>query len=102
MSDPIHKGLIHAFDEKGRPCGRYQEEHPGAEVTDGKTGTTIFLRADGAHDVELNLWGMKSYPMEEGEDGWWTAEITGIEKGFHYYNYIVNSANTVDCNAPVG
>ena len=40
--------------------------------------------------------------MEEGEDGWWTAEVTGIEKGFHYYNYIVNSANTVDCNAPVG
>lgn len=62
----------------------------------------IYLRADGAHDVELNLWGMKSYPMEEGEDGWWTAEVTGIEKGFHYYNYIVNSANTVDCNAPVG
>lgn len=103
MSDPIHKGLIHAFDEKGRPCGRYREEHPGAEVTDGKTGTARFyLRADGAHDVELNLWGMKSYPMEEGEDGWWTAEVTGIEKGFHYYNYIVNSANTVDCNAPVG
>ena len=70
MSDPIHKGLIHAFDEKGRPCGRYREEHPGAEVTDGKTGTARFyLRADGAHDVELNLWGMKSYPMEEGEDG---------------------------------
>ncbi len=103
MSDPIHKGLIHAFDEKGRPCGRYREEHPGAEVTDVKAGTARFyLRADGAHDVELNLWGMKSYPMEEGEDGWWTAEITGIEKGFHYYNYIVNSANTVDCNAPVG
>ena len=103
MSDPIHKGLIHAFDEKGRPCGRYREEHPGAEVTDVKTGTARFyLRADGAHDVELNLWGMKSYPMEEGEDGWWTAEITGIEKGFHYYNYVVNGANTVDCNAPVG
>lgn len=103
MFDPIYKGLIHAFDEKGRPCGRYRDEHPGAEVTDPKTGTARFwLRAGDAKTAEINLWGMQRYPMQKAEGDWWSTEISGIEKGFHYYSCVINGVEVVDSNAPVG
>lgn len=103
MFDPIYKGLIHAFDEKGRPCGRYRDEHPGAEIVDSKKGIARFwVRAQEAKTVEINLWGMQRFPLERAEEGWWSAEISGIEKGFHYYQCVINGVEVVDSNAPVG
>lgn len=103
MFDPIYKGLVHAFDEKGRPCGRYRDEHPGAEIVDAKCGKARFwVRAAEAKTVEINLWGMRRFPLERAKEGWWSAEISGIEKGFHYYQCVINGVEVVDSNAPVG
>lgn len=103
MFDPIYKGLVHAFDEKGRPAGKYKDEHCGAEVVDAKAGKARFwIRAQGAKTVEADIWGMGCFAMEQGEDDWWTCEVTGIEKGFHYYGIKVNGVDVLDGNAPVG
>ena len=104
MFDPTYKGLIFDFDEKGRPNGRYYDEHPGVEVLDVKTGTARFMfKAADAKTLEIDIWGMKKYPMEkEADSDWWSVTVTGIEKGFHYYSCFVNGVDTVDANAPVG
>lgn len=103
MFDPIYKGLVLAVDEKGQPAGRYRDEHPGSEVLDVKAGRARFwFRAAGAKSVEADIWGMGQFPMEKGEDDWWSCEVQGIEKGFHYYGIKVNGVDVVDGNAPVG
>ena len=103
MFDPIYKGLIFDFDEKGRPAGRYKDEHSGNEIVDVKTGTARFwYRTSGAKTVVVDIWGMGRFPMELDAEGWWTCEVSGIEKGFHYYGLIVNGAEVVDTNAQVG
>ena len=103
MFDPIYKGLIFDVDEKGRPAGRYKDEHCGAEVTDAAKGTARFwYRCKDAKTVVVDLWGMGRFSMEPAGDDWWTCEVSAIEKGFHYYGLIVNGAEVVDTNAPVG
>lgn len=103
MFDPIYKGLILAVDEKGRPAGKYRDEHCGAQVLNAAEGRARFwLRADGAETVEVDIWGMGGFAMGQASDGWWTCEVTGIEKGFHYYGIRVNGVDVLDGNAPVG
>lgn len=103
MFDPIYKGLILAVDEKGRPAGRYRDEHCGVEVSDAAAGKATFrFRAEGARTVEAEIWGMGCFAMEKGEDSWWNCEVEGIEKGFHYYGIKVNGVDVLDGNAPVG
>lgn len=102
MFDPIYKGLILAVDEKGRPAGRYRDEHPGVEIADVKNGCARFwYRAAAAKKVEIDIDGRR-HEMTKGEDDWWCVEISGIEKGFHYYCCVVNGTEVVDGNAPVG
>ena len=103
MFDPIYKGLVHAFDEKGRPAGKYKDEHCGAEVVDAAEGKARFwIRAKGAKTVEADIWGMGCFALEPAEEDWWTCEVKGIEKGFHYYGIKVNGVDVLDGNAPVG
>ncbi len=103
MFDPIYKGLIFDFDEKGRPAGRYKDEHRGNEIVDVASGTARFwYRTSGAKTVQVDIWGMGRFPMEQDTEGWWTCEVSGIEKGFHYYGLIVNGTEVVDTNAQVG
>lgn len=104
MFDPIYKGLIFDFDEKGRPAGRYFDDHHGVDIVDVKSGTALFyVKAPGAKSVEVDIWGMKKFPLKLTEGGeWWSGEVSGIEKGFHYYWCVVNGVNVVDANAPVG
>lgn len=104
MFDPVYKGLIFDFDEAGRPAGRYFDDHHGAEIIDAKTGKARFwFKAKDAKTVEVDIWGMDKFSFaKDGDSEWWTAEVEGIEKGFHYYWLVVNGVNTVDANAPVG
>lgn len=103
MFDPIYKGLVHAVDEKGRPAGKYKDEHCGAEVVDAAEGKVRFwIRAQGAKTVEADIWGMKRFSMKEAGEGWWSCEVSGVEKGFHYYGILVNGVDVLDGNAPVG
>lgn len=104
MFDPIYKGLIFDFDEKGRPAGRYFDDHHGVEIIDSSTGTARFwFKSKDAKSVEIDIWGMDKFSMaKESDSEWWTVEVKGIEKGFHYYWCVVNGVNTVDANAPVG
>ncbi len=104
MFDPVYKGLIFDFDEKGRPAGRYFDEHPGVEVLDSKTGTARFMyKAGAAKTVEVDIWGMRKFAMEkEADSDWWSVTVSGIEKGFHYYSCVINGVEAVDANAPVG
>ena len=91
MFDPVYKGLIHEVDEKGRPAGRYQDEHSGVEIVDSKSGRAVFrYKAPGAKTVEIDIWGMGRFAMKQGEDNWWNCTVSGIEKGFHYYGCVVN------------
>ncbi|HKM35707.1 MAG TPA: alpha/beta hydrolase-fold protein [Lachnospiraceae bacterium] len=104
--DPINKGLVLAVDEKGRPAGRYVDVHPGVEIT-GKGEATFWMQAKDASSVEVDIWGMGRFPMKlaegkEGEDGLWTATVSGIEPGFHYHGYLVNKTYVVNPDAPVG
>ena len=101
--DPIYKGVIFEFDEKGQPNGRYVDVKPGVQVI--APGTAVFrIPAEGAKSVELDLWGMGRFPMtlEEGQSRIWTVTVKDIEPGFHYHNYYVNGAMTVNVDAPVG
>jgi len=104
MFDPVYKGLILAVDEKGRPAGRYRDEHPGAEILDVEKGCVRFwFRGGGARSVEIDVWGVKKFPMTREKDGdWWSVTAEGIEKGFHYYGCVVNGVDVTDPNAPVG
>lgn len=103
MFDPVYKGLILAVDEQGRPAGRYRDQHCGVEVTDPGSNTARFwFRAEGAKTVEADIWGMGVFALEKGSDGWWNCQVTGIEKGFHYYGIRVNGVDVLDGNAPVG
>lgn len=103
MFEPVYKGLIHEVDEKGRPAGRYKDEHPGVEIVDSKSGSaTFWFRAPGAKTVEIDIWGMGRFAMKQGEDNWWSCVVSNIEKGFHYYGCIVNGVDVVDGNAQVG
>ncbi|MCQ2522886.1 MAG: enterochelin esterase [Lachnospiraceae bacterium] len=104
MFDPIYKGLIFDFDEAGRPAGRYFDDHHGVEIIDSKEGKARFyIKAGNAKTVEVDIWGMDKFSLaKEADSDWWTAEVSGIEKGFHYYWSVINGVNTVDANAPVG
>lgn len=104
MFDPIYKGLIFDFDKEGRPAGRYFDDHHGVEIVDSKNGTVKFnVKAEGAKDVSIDIWGVKKISLSPtGEKDWWSATVSGIEKGFHYYWCVVNGVNVVDANAPVG
>ena len=103
MFDPIYKGLILAVDEAGRPAGKYKDEPCGYRILDAATGRAGFwFRSKEAESVTVDIWGMKPAPMTKGEDDWWTCEVEGIEKGFHYYGLKVNGVDVVDGNAPVG
>ncbi len=102
MFDPIYKGLIFAKDEQGRPAGRYRDEHPGVQVLDSGEGRAKFMfRAGDAKSVDISL--RDRFPMtREADSDWWSVEVSGIEKGFHYYSCLVNGVDVVDGNAPVG
>lgn len=103
MADPVYKGLILAVDEKGRPAGRYRDEHCGVQVSDVSEGKAVFwFRAPGARTVEAEIWGMGRFGLTKESEGWWTGEVAGIEKGFHYYGIRVNGVTVLDGNAPVG
>lgn len=103
MFDPIYKGLIFAFDEQGRPAGKYVDEPCGAQILDSKTGKVRFwFRSKDAKTIEVDIWGNAPAAMTKGENDWWSVELTGIEKGFHYYGIKVNGVDVVDSNAPVG
>ena len=103
MFDPIYKGVIFEVDEKGQPAGRYRDDPIGSEVTDVTEGKAVFrFRGADAKTVEADIWGMGSFSMTKGEGGWWSCEVSGIEKGFHYYGIKVNGVDVTDGNAPVG
>lgn len=104
MFDPIYKGLIFDFDEKGRPAGRYFDDHHGAEVIDASKGIARFwFKSKDAKSVEIDIWGMSKFAMtREADSEWWNVTVNGVEKGFHYYWCVVNGVNVVDANAPVG
>ena len=104
--DPIDKGLIFEFDEKGQPNGRYIDVPPGERVMG--SGKAVFrIPAKGAKTVEIDIWGMGRFPLapertETEETGFWMGEVSGIEPGFHYYTCIVNGTAVVNPDAPVG
>lgn len=103
MFDPVYKGVIFATDAKGNPAGKYVDEHCGVELADTQSGCVRFwYRAPEARLVEACIWGMEAAPMEKTEGGFWTCEVSGVEKGFHYYGIRVNGVDVVDSNAPVG
>ena len=105
MFDPIYKGLILRVDEQGRPAGKYKDIHPGVEL--GEDGVaTFWLEAAGAKKVEVDIWGVGRFPLApsngEGEEGLWSATVSQIPQGFHYYTYFVNGTMTVNSNAQIG
>lgn len=105
MFDPIYKGLILRVDEQGRPAGKYKDIHPGVEL--GEDGVaTFWLEAAGAKKVEVDIWGVGRFPLApsngEGEEGLWSATVSQIPQGFHYYTYFVNDTMTVNSNAQIG
>lgn len=105
MFDPIYKGLIFLVDEQGRPAGKYKDIHPGVEiVSDGVAN--FWLEAAGAKKVEVDIWGVGKFTLApatgEGEEGLWTATVSEIPQGFHYYTYFVNDTMTVNMNAQIG
>lgn len=103
MFDPIYKGVIFAVDEEGNPAGRYYDDHCGVEIVDSSKGCARFyFKSPEAKTVAVNIWGMDLFDMEKQEDGWWSLEVSGIEKGFHYYSIKVNGVDVVDGNAPIG
>ncbi len=105
MFDPIYKAVIFLVDEKGRPAGKYRDTHRGVELA-GDGVARFYLQAEGAKKVEVDIWGVGRYalaPVEDGVDkGLWTAEVTGIPQGFHYYTYFVNDTMTINSNAQIG
>lgn len=101
--DPIYKGLIREVDEKGQPNGRYPDVAPGEEVI--APGTAVFrMRAKGAENVEIDIWGMGCFPLTltDAQEGIWTGTVSGIEHGFHYYTCLVNGTMVVNPDAPAG
>lgn len=104
--DPIYKKVLFAFDEKGRPAGRYAETPMGVEIlSEGKA--RFNLLAPGAEKVEVDIYGTGHFPLEksqgkEGEEGYWSVTVSGIAPGFHYHEYYINGTLTINPAAPVG
>ena len=101
--DPINRGLRPEVDDQGRPAGRYPLVPKGACAT-GDGRARFCLHAAGAQTVEVNILGMGRFPLkaQEGEEGYWSAEVDGIEPGFHYHEYYVNGTLVLNPDAPVG
>ena len=57
------------------------ERHFGAEPT--TEGTSFRLWAPAAKRVDLRL-EENSYPLQRGQDGWFSADIAGVEAGARY------------------
>ncbi|MDP4090400.1 MAG: alpha/beta hydrolase-fold protein [Bacillota bacterium] len=98
--DPVNRQLIYAFDENGKPAGRYKEVRSGVEVN--KEGTVRFnFIAPNAHKVEVSIFGMAPIELKK-KDEYWEAEVSDIEPGFHYHDYIVDGSIAISQSAPAG
>lgn len=98
--DPVNRQLIFDVDENGNPAGRYKEVRSGVEVN--KEGTVRFnFIAPNAHKVEVSVFGMQPIELKKN-DNYWEAEVSNIEPGFHYHDYIVDGSIAISQSAPVG
>ncbi len=98
--DSVNRQLIFDADEYGNPAGRYKEVRSGVEVN--KEGTVRFnFIAKNAHKVEVSVFGMPHVELKKN-DMYWEAEVSNIEPGFHYHDYIVDGSVAISQSAPVG
>lgn len=106
FSNPVHKQVIFAFDEKGNPAGRYRDIPKGVEIT-GIGEATFWFFAPLAKTVEVDVFGKERFSLHRafgdlGEEGYWTGTLKGIVPGFHYHDYYVNGTQVVNPMAAVG
>ena len=53
------------------------------------------IAAPDARSVLLDIGGVK-YPMTKGEDGFWVGDSDPQDKGFHYYQLVIDGAQVPD------
>lgn len=98
--DPVNRQLIFDVDEHGNPAGRYKEVRSGVEVN--KEGSVRFnFIAPDAHKVELSVLGMPPIELKKN-DLCWEVEVSNIEPGFHYHDYIVDGSIAINQSASLG
>jgi enterochelin esterase family protein len=56
------------------------------------------ISAPSAQSVALDLGGTK-YPLTKGDNGLWTGDSKPQDEGFHYYQIVVDGAQTPDPNS---
>lgn len=102
--DPVHKQLVLATDKDGNPAGRYAPKPLGAAVLEN--GDVEFhYYAPNAVNVQVRgtgaTMGPAAHDMVKGGDGYWTAVVSGIGIGFHYYEYVVDGNHLCTDLAPL-
>ncbi|MDT8715912.1 enterochelin esterase [Clostridium sp. 19966] len=98
--DPVNRQLIFAVDEQGNPAGRYREVRSGVEVNVEGTVRFNFI-APNAHKVEVAVFGMEPIELKKAGE-YWTAEVSTIEPGLHYHDYIVDGSRAISQSAALG
>jgi len=98
--DNIYKTVIHAFDENGRPAGKYGDLKKGYEIVGEGKVRFNFYGPEG-NEVEVSFLGGPKYRLSF-EDGIYTGIVEDVEPGFHYFELLINGNPTINQQAPVG
>ncbi len=102
--DPVNQARIPGGS--GRLHFQEFENVPGAKILpNGEVEITYY--APGAATVQLKGFGGSMagiYDLEPAEDmeGYWKTTITDVGPGFHYHSYLVNGAETLHPQLPIG
>lgn len=101
--DDVHRNLVLAVDEQGRPAGKYVVIPEAVKIHENADVTFSYFAPD-AKCVQIDLFDGtdNKNDMEKGEDGWWHVTVSGIDSGFHYHDYYVDGTRALNPHAPYG
>ena len=101
--NPVYKQIHFAFDEQGRPAGRYIDIPHGIEA-DRNGDVTVWMNAPGAERVTADIFDCGKIELERSEKHpeLMTGTLKGAEGGFHFVSFEVNGTEVLNEQAPIG
>lgn len=98
--DPLYLEVVHAFDENGRPMGKYGDVRKGIEVlSKGVVKMSFHSEVDAKIEVTINN---TRYQLEREDEKLYSVVISDMAPGYYYADFYVNDVLVVNPFAPAG
>ncbi len=100
FNDPMNFKIAHAFDENGRPAGKYVNVPKGIEVT-GQGKITLYYKTETDADIEAEFNGRR-VSLKRIDEEYYAADVDDVEPGYHYIDFFINGTRVFNPIANAG